>query len=72
MDEILTNQDVAAQKVAWREMQTIVNEQSWMIWLPVLKVKLPMSNRFGNAQPSIMAHRLLWNIERVFVKRRDS
>jgi peptide/nickel transport system substrate-binding protein len=72
MDEILTNQDQAAQKVAWREMQTIINEQSWMVWLPVQKVKLPMSNRFGNAQPSIMAHRLLWNIERVYVKPRES
>jgi hypothetical protein len=31
-----------------------------------------MSNRFGNVQPSIMAHRLIWNIDRVYVKRRDS
>ena len=72
MDEILTNLDVQAQKKAWREMQTIINEQGWMVWLPVLKVKLPMSNRFGNTQPSIMAHRLLWNIERVYVKPRES
>lgn len=68
MDEILTNQDVAAQKKAWREMQTIVSEQAWMIWLPVLEIKLPVSNRFGNVQPSILAHRILWNIERLYVK----
>lgn len=72
MDEILTNQDVAAQKKAWREMQVIVSEQAWMIWLPVLEIKLPVSNRFGNVQPSIMAHRLLWNVERLYVKPREN
>ena len=72
MNEILTTQDIAAQKKAYREMQTIVSEQAWMIWLPVLEIKLPVSNRFGNVQPSIMAHRLLWNIERLYVKPRES
>jgi peptide/nickel transport system substrate-binding protein len=72
MDEILVNRDVAAQKKAWREMQTIINEQSWMIWLPVPEIKVPVSNRFGNVQPSILAHRILWNIERLYVKPRES
>ena len=49
-----------------------MNEQAWFIWLPILKIKLPVSNRFGNVQPSVMAHRILWNIDRVFVKRRES
>ncbi|HKY20938.1 MAG TPA: ABC transporter substrate-binding protein [Vicinamibacterales bacterium] len=68
MDVILTSQDRAVQKEAFKEIQTIMNEQGWFIWLPILKVKLPVSNRFGNVQPSIMAHRLLWNAERIFVK----
>jgi hypothetical protein len=72
MDEILINQDVAAQKKAWREMQTIINEQSWLVWLPALEIKIPVSNRFGNVQPSILPHRILWNIERLFVKSRES
>jgi peptide/nickel transport system substrate-binding protein len=72
MNEILTTQDIAAQKKAYHDMQTIVSEQAWMIWLPVLEIKLPVSNRFGNVQPSIMAHRLLWNIERLYVKPRES
>ena len=38
------------------------------VWLPILNVKLPVSNRFGNVQPSVMAHRILWNIEQVYVK----
>jgi peptide/nickel transport system substrate-binding protein len=72
MDEILVNQDLAAQKKAWREMQTIVSEQCWMVWLPALEVKVPVSNRFGNVQPSILAHRILWNIERLYLKSRES
>jgi peptide/nickel transport system substrate-binding protein len=72
MDEILTNQDREAQKRAWRDMQTIVSEQSWLIHLPILKIKIPVSNRFGNVQPSIVPHRILWNADQLFVKRRDS
>jgi len=72
MDEILTNQDRAEQKRAWKDLQTIMSEQSWLIYLPILKIKVPVSNRFGNVDPSIMAHRILWNAERLFVKRRDS
>jgi hypothetical protein len=68
MDKMVATLDLEGRKAAWRELQTIWNEQCWVIWLPILKVKLPMSNRFGNTQPSIMAHRLLWNIDRVYVK----
>ncbi len=72
MDEILVTQDVAGQKRAWREMQTIMSEQTWFVHLPILKIKIPVSSRFGNVQPSIMAHRILWNAEQIFVRRRDS
>ena len=72
LDEMLTNQDRQAQKAAWKEIQNIINDECWFIWLPILKVKLPVSNRFGNIQPSIMAHRIIWNIDEVFVKRRES
>lgn len=68
MDAIITTQDLEARKAAWKEMQTIVNDQAWMIWLPILDYMLPASNKFGNLQPSIMAHRLLWNIERVYFR----
>jgi peptide/nickel transport system substrate-binding protein len=68
LDKFVTTLDINARKVIWKEIQTIWNQQGWMVWLPILNVKLPMSNRFGNAQPSIMAHRILWNIEQVYVK----
>lgn len=68
MDKMIGTLDMEGRKAAWKDLSTIWNEQCWIIWLPALKVKLPMSNKFGNAQPSIMAHRLIWNIDRVYVK----
>ena len=68
VDSLITTLDLAGRKAIWKQIQNIWNEQAWTVWLPTLNVKIPMSNRFGNAQPSIMAHRLIWNIDRVYVK----
>ena len=68
MDTIVTTLDVPTQQAAWKEIQTIWNEQSWDVWLPVLKIKNPMGSKFGNAQPSIITPRVIWNIDRVYVK----
>lgn len=68
MDEIVTVLDPAARKRAYKEVESIVNEQAWFIWLPIANQKLPVSNRFGNIQPSILSHRILWNVETVYVK----
>lgn len=72
LDEMLTSQDRQLQKARWKEIQDIINDQAWFIWLPIQRIKVPVSNRFGNVHPSVMAHRILWNIDRVFLKRRDS
>jgi len=69
MDTLVTNSDLAVRKQSWKEIQDIVNTQAWVIWLPTINSKLPMSTRFGNAKPSPIPHRLLWNIDRVFVKK---
>ena len=68
LDRFVSTVDLAERKALWKEIQTIWNGQSWYAWLPILNIKVPMSNRFGNAQPSIMRHKLLWNIDRVYVK----
>ena len=68
MDVIVTNPDLGARKAAYKEVETITNEQEWWIWLPIRRQKVPISNRFGNLQPSILPHRLLWNAERIYVK----
>jgi peptide/nickel transport system substrate-binding protein len=68
IDGIIATQDLDGRKAKWKEVETIVNDQAWMIWLPILDYALPASNRFGNLLPSAMAHRLLWNVERVYMK----
>ncbi|ODS56170.1 MAG: hypothetical protein ABS36_07100 [Acidobacteria bacterium SCN 69-37] len=70
MDVIMQNPDFPARLEAWHEVQNIVNEQSWLIWLPTQVAKLPLSNRFGNLQPSIVPHRFLWNADRIFLTSR--
>jgi ABC-type transport system substrate-binding protein len=68
LDEMIMTQDHHQQLERWKEIQNIVNDQAWFIWLPIATIKVPVSNRFGNVQPSVMAHRILWNIEKVYVK----
>jgi peptide/nickel transport system substrate-binding protein len=68
LDQFVTALDMGQRKAIWKEIQTIWNEQGWFVWLPILNVKLPVSDRFGNVRPSVMAHRILWNIEQVYVK----
>lgn len=69
MDTIVSNGDLEVRKAAWKEVQNIVNYQAWLIWLPTINAKIPVRNRFGNLEPSVIPHRFLWNIERVYVKK---
>ncbi len=68
MDECVSTIDFAKRKQAWDRVETILNDQAWFVWLPTIKVKVPVRNGFGNLQPVIIPHRILWNIDRVFVK----
>jgi peptide/nickel transport system substrate-binding protein len=68
MDANLATRDMSVRLSTWKDMQNILNEQCWVIWLPALKVKVPVRDRFGNLQPVVIPHRLLWNIDRVYVK----
>jgi len=66
-ENVLTN-DLAERKRTWTEMQNLVNEQCFFIWLPTVEYKVPIRNRFGNLHPTVIPHRILWNIDRVFVR----
>ena len=70
MDVIVGTPDLAKRKEAWKEIQNIVNEQCVADLAATLNVKVPVRNRFGNLEPSIIPHRILWNIDRVYVKSR--
>jgi peptide/nickel transport system substrate-binding protein len=66
--ELLRPAPLAARQRLSAQMDRIVDDQCWVVWLPTMKAKVPVRNRFGNLQPTILPHRLLWNIETVFVK----
>ena len=68
MDRIVFTMDLQARKQAWHELMSIVNDQCWLVWLPIQQMKIPVRSRFGNVDPSPMPHRILWNIDRVFAR----
>ena len=72
MDVIIGTPDPDKRHAAWREIEDIVNTQCWIEWLPTIVLKLPVRDRFGNVVPSVIPHRLLWNIDRVYVKSRSA
>jgi peptide/nickel transport system substrate-binding protein len=64
----VTTLDAAERKRTWTEMQNILNQECFVVWLPTLVYKAPIRNRFGNLHPTVIPHRIIWNIDRVFVK----
>jgi peptide/nickel transport system substrate-binding protein len=68
MDVIVGAHEIDERKRAYKEVETIANEMAWLTWLPVRNQKIPVSNRFGNLQPSILRHRILWNSYNIYVK----
>jgi peptide/nickel transport system substrate-binding protein len=68
IEENASTNDMTERRRAYRQIETILNDQCWIEWMPVLKAKLPVRNKFGNLSPSIIPHRLLWNIDRVYLK----
>lgn len=64
----VSTNDMSARKDSWKRIQTLMNEQCWFIWLPTQIQKMPVRNSFGNIQPTALPHRLLWNIDQVFVR----
>jgi peptide/nickel transport system substrate-binding protein len=68
IEQNVTTIDPAERKRTWTEMQNTLNEECFVEWLPTLIYKVPIRNRFGNLHPTVIPHRILWNIDRVFVK----
>jgi len=63
--------DAAVRHATWTRIQNLLNQQCFVVWLPSQMMKLPARNGFGNLRPVALPHRLLWNIDRVFVRRRS-
>ena len=60
--------DMAERRRTWTEIQNAINEACFLEWLPSIVYKVPIRNRFGNVHPTVIPHRIIWNIDRVFVK----
>jgi peptide/nickel transport system substrate-binding protein len=70
-ENVATN-DSTIRHTTWKRIQDITNEQAFIIWLPTLKVKIPVRNQFGNVRPTVIPHRILWNVDQIFAKPRTS
>jgi len=68
MSENVATIDTTIRHKTWNRIQDLVNQQAFVIWLPTLEVKVPVRNRFGNLHPTVIPHRILWNIDQVYVK----
>jgi len=60
--------DLAERHRTTHELNRIWNDQVFTIWMPTVITRLPVSDRFGNVHPVILPNRVLWNIDRVYVK----
>lgn len=72
LDRLASTADDVQRHAMWRELQDFVNEQAWLVWLPVTSQKIPVRNRFGNVAlnpVSSGSNALLWNSPQLFVKR---
>jgi peptide/nickel transport system substrate-binding protein len=65
---LIANHDESKRLQAWSEIVKRLNEECFVIWLPSQMIKVPVRNGFGNVHPTVIPHRILWNIDRVFVK----
>jgi ABC-type transport system substrate-binding protein len=70
MDQNVATNDEAIRRETWKGIQTQVNEECFIVWLPTLVAKVPVRSRFGNVRPTVIPLRILWNIDRVFMKPR--
>jgi peptide/nickel transport system substrate-binding protein len=69
VEENLAAATMEERKRTYEALARIWNEQAFTIWLPVLRVKIPVREGFGNVRPTVIPHRVLWNIDQVFARK---
>jgi hypothetical protein len=67
---LLMPADLAKRKALCAHIDRILDEECFVVWLPTMRARVPIRDRFGNLEPSILPQRILWNIECVFVRPR--
>lgn len=64
----MTTLDRAKRKEYFDQIQYIISDKAPYIYLVTPQVFVAVRNKFQNLTPTILEHRLLWNIEEVWVK----
>jgi peptide/nickel transport system substrate-binding protein len=60
--------DLATRQRLSAQMDRIVADECWLVWLPIPTVEAAVRDRIGNLEPSGFRPRLLWNSETLFVR----
>ena len=63
----MTTLDRAKRKKYFDEIQYIISDEVPYIYLVTPEVFAGVSNRYQNLVPTILSHRVLWNIEEVWI-----
>ncbi len=61
--------DLQVRHRTYHDIAALMNQQAWFVWLPTQLMRLPVRARFGNVHPTPIPNRILWNADRVFVRR---
>jgi peptide/nickel transport system substrate-binding protein len=64
----VSTNDMALRQRTWSEVQKIFNRECFVIWLPTVRCRVPIRNGFGNLEPTVIPSRILWNVDRIYVK----
>ena len=64
----MTTLDKTKRKEYYDEVQYIISDEVPYIYLVTPQVFVAVKNKFQNLVPTILEHRLLWNIEEVWVR----
>lgn len=64
----MTTLDRQKRKEYFDRIQYILSDQTPYIYLVTPQVYVALSNKFQNLTPTVLSHRLLWNIEEAWIK----
>jgi hypothetical protein len=68
MDVNVSTLDLDVRRRTWEAIARQINDACFTIWLPTQSIRVPVRDRFANVHPTVIPHRILWNIAEVFVR----
>lgn len=60
--------DRKERKKLYDEVQYIISDELPYVYLITPRIFVAVNNKFGNTNPTILRHRILWNIDEVYLK----